>query len=123
MIPRLMVQMRGGMFVKAKTVNTGTMRMVQTSRMMPRRPTKSCNQQRQASKASSSIGYESQRHTHPYSYYETPCDSHENQRACINSSGNTGRLLLAVVAELVEEELTGSDTHVYHNYKRASVHH
>lgn len=39
-----MVQMRGGMLVKAKIVNTGSVKMAQSSRMIPRRPTKSCNQ-------------------------------------------------------------------------------
>lgn len=78
---------------------------------------------RQASKASSSIRYDSRRHTHPHSYYETSCDSHENQRAGINGASDVARLLLAVAAVLVEEELTGSGTDVCHNYKSASVHH
>lgn len=79
--------------------------------------------QRQASKASSSIRYDSRRHTHPHSYYETSCDSRENQRADINGASDVARLLLAVAAVLVEEELTGSETDVCHNYKSASVHH
>lgn len=44
MIPSHMVQMRGGVLVKAISDNMGTVRMAQTSSMMPRRPTKSCNQ-------------------------------------------------------------------------------
>lgn len=74
--------------------------------------------QRQAPKTSPCVP-----HAHPYSYYETSCHSRENQRADVNGPGNTVGLLLAVAAELVEEELTGSETDVCHNYKRTSVHH
>lgn len=38
-----MVEMRGGRLVKAKTTGTGSVRTVQASSMIPRRPTKSWN--------------------------------------------------------------------------------
>lgn len=71
--------------------------------------------QHQASKAISSVRDDSRRHTHPYSYDETSCDSRENQRADVDAAGNIDRLLVTIVAELVEDELTGSETDVYYN--------
>lgn len=43
-MPSPMVPVRGGMLVKARTVSRGSVRMAHTSRMMPRRATKSCKQ-------------------------------------------------------------------------------
>lgn len=71
--------------------------------------------QHQASKAISSVRHDSRRHARPYSYDETSCDSRENQRADVDGAGNIGRLLVTIVAELVEDELTGSETDVYYN--------
>lgn len=101
------VEKRGGMLVKAKMADTGSMRMVEASSMMPRRPTKSWNEHN--GRAQRWAPPLNNPQTSLYSYYERTSNSAENQCRDINSTSNIGCLLLTVAAELIKDKLTGEE--------------